>query len=146
MARTRSQQRRTKRRTVPVPTASMGDIAFLLIIFFLVCSEVSKDAADIQVTLPTSERVEKMKAVAAARVAIDHGGQIYLDGIQVDAAKDVELAVRGLLANTVMDDQRHVLFRCDAAVTKEVFEPVLKAIAEAGGVIEAVGTKEESGP
>jgi biopolymer transport protein ExbD len=128
---------------VPVPTASMGDIAFLLIIFFLVCSEVSKDASDIEVTLPVSERVEKMKAAAAARVAIDQGGQIYFEGSQVENPKDVEWGVRALLANTVVDDQRHVQFRCDAAVTKEIFEPVLKAIAEGGGIIEAVGNKKE---
>ena len=30
-------------------------------------------------------------------------------------------------------------FKCDAAIYKETFEPVLKAIAEAGGIIEAVG-------
>jgi biopolymer transport protein ExbD len=145
MGRSRSHERRKKRRSVPVPTASMGDIAFLLIIFFLVCSEVSKDAADIQVTLPASERVEKTKAAAAARVAIDQAGQIYFDGTKVEGAKDVEWGVRALLTNTVVDDQRHVMFRCDAAVAKETFEPVLKAIAEAGGIIEAVGDKKEPG-
>ena len=31
---------RKKRRSVTVPVASMGDIAFLLIIFFLVCSSI----------------------------------------------------------------------------------------------------------
>jgi biopolymer transport protein ExbD len=106
---------------------------------------VSKDAADIQVTLPASERVEKTKASAAARVAIDQAGQIYFDGAQVESAKDVEWGLRALLTNTVVDDQRHVLFRCDAAVAKETFEPVLKAIAEAGGIIEAVGDKKEPG-
>ena len=145
MARSRSHERRKKRRSVPVPTASMGDIAFLLIIFFLVCSEVSKDAADIQVTLPASERVTKTKAAAAARVAIDQAGQIYFDGAKVENAKDVEWGIRALLTNTVVDDQRHVLFRCDAAVAKETFEPVLKAIAEGGGIIDAVGDKKEPG-
>lgn len=43
------------------------------------------------------------------------------------------------MPNTVTDDQRHVQFKCDSTVTKQQFEPVLKAIAEAGGIIEAVG-------
>lgn len=145
MGRSCSSDRRKQRRRVPVPTASMGDIAFLLIIFFLVCSEVSKDTTDIQVTLPVSERVERTKAAVAARVAIDQAGQIYFDGSRVESVKDVEWGLRAVLTNTVIDDQRHVLFRCDAAVTKETFEPVLKAIAEAGGIIEAVGDKKESG-
>ena len=134
---------RKKRKPVPVPIASMGDIAFLLIIFFLVCSEVSKDNSNIQVTLPFSEHVDKNEFPVAARIALDEGGQIYFDGVQVESAKDVEWGVRALLTNTVSDDQRHVQFKCDAAIPKEQFQPVLKAIAEAGGIIEAVGEKSE---
>jgi len=134
---------RKKRRTVPVPIASMGDIAFLLIIFFLVCSEVSKDKADLKAVLPLSEYVEKSEANVAARVAVDETGQIFLDGFPVNSAKDVEYGVRALLANTVADDQRHVQFKCDANLPKETFEPILRAIAEAGGVIDAVGEKEQ---
>ena len=135
--------RRKKRKAIPVPIASMGDIAFLLIIFFLVCSEVTKDRSDLQVTLPLSEHVEKTKISVVARVAMDKDGQIYFDGAQVDSAKDVEWGVRALLTNTVSDDQRHVQFKCDNELPKEVFEPVLKAIAAAGGIIEAVGEKEQ---
>jgi len=134
---------RKKRRTVPVPIASMGDIAFLLIIFFLVCSEVAKDKANLQVTLPLSDYVEKIQATVVARVAVDEDGEIYFDGVQVDNAKDVEWGVRALITNTVSDDQRHVQFKCDSALPKEIFEPVLKAIATAGGIIEAVGEKVE---
>lgn len=136
-------QRKKKRRTVPVPIASMGDIAFLLIIFFLVCSEVSKDRSDLKVTDPQSEYVRKTKVTVAARVAIDKEGTIYFDGAQVESAKDVEWGVRAVLASTVSDDQRHVQFKCDAAQPKQTFEPVVKAIVEAGGILEAVGTTED---
>lgn len=134
---------RKKRKAIPVPIASMGDIAFLLIIFFLVCSEVSKDKANLQVTLPFSEHVEKVKAQVVARVAVDENGEIYFDGARVENAKEVEAEVRSVLVDTVSDDQRHVQFKCDSSLTKEVFEPVLKAIAAAGGIIEAVGEKNE---
>ena len=132
-----------KRRSVPIPTASMGDIAFLLIIFFLVCSETSKDRSDLKVTSPVSEHVRKNKLSVAARVAIDQTGSIYFDGARVDGAKDVEWGVRALLTRTVSDDQRHVQFNCDATLPKETFEPVLQAIATAGGIIEAVGKESE---
>ena len=132
-------QRKRKRRTVPVPIASMGDIAFLLIIFFLICSEVAKDKTNLQVTLPESEHVQKVKASVAARVAIDANGEIYFDGARVDGAKDVEWGVRAVLASTASDDQRHVQFKCDKDLPKETFEPVIKAIVEGGGIIEAVG-------
>ena len=135
--------RRKKRKAIPVPIASMGDIAFLLIIFFLVCSEVSKEKSNLEVTLPLSDYVEKTKAQVVARIAVDKIGDIYFDGTLVDDAKDVEMGVLALLTTTVSDDQRHVQFKCDSASPKEVFEPVLKAIAAGGGIIEAVGEKAE---
>ena len=130
--------RKKKRRKVQVPVASMGDIAFLLIIFFLLLSEFAKDK-DLPIDLPASEQVKKTEVVVAARIAIDSEGVIYFDGDRVDNAKDVEWGVRALLSKTIADEQRHVQFKCDASLSKETFEPVLKAIAEAGGIIEAVG-------
>lgn len=127
-----------KRRAVPVPIASMGDIAFLLIIFFMVCSEVSKDKS-VAAVLPLSEHVKKMDAVVVARIAVDENGYIFFDGARVDNAKDVEWGIRALLTNTITDDQRHVQFKCDSSLPKETFEPVIKAIAAGGGIIEAVG-------
>lgn len=119
----------------------MGDIAFLLIIFFLVCSEVSKDNGGIKVSLPMSEHVKKTTTSVAARVAVDASGDIYFDGARVENANDVEWGVRALLTKTVSDDQRRVQFKCDKSQPREVFEPVLQAIASAGGIIEAVGDK-----
>ena len=130
--------RKKKRRKVQVPVASMGDIAFLLIIFFLLLSEFAKQK-DLPIDLPASAKVEKIEEVVAARVAIDADGAIYFDGDRVDSAKDVEWGVRALLSKTVAEEQRHVQFKCDASLPKETFEPVLKAIAEGGGIIEAVG-------
>ena len=134
---------RKKRRSVALPTASMGDIAFPLIIIVLVCSEASKDRSDLDVTPPVSEHVRKNKLPVAARVVIDRNGTIYFDGERVDNAKDVEWGVQALLTRTVSDDQRHVQFNCDATLPKESFEPVLQAIASAGGIIEAVGKETE---
>ena len=132
-------KRRKKRKTIPIPVASMGDIAFLLIIFFLVCSEASKDNTKLKLEPPVSEHVKKTKVTVVARVDIDESGQIYLDGALVDSAKTVEGGVRNAVANTVSDEQRHVQFRCDKTQPREIFQPVLQAIAEAGGIIEAVG-------
>lgn len=131
--------RKKKRKPIPVPVASMGDIAFLLIIFFLVCSEAIKDKSNLPVELPTSEHVAQPKVSVVAYVTIDDTGAIYFDGQTVDSPKDIEWGVRALLTNTVSDDQRHVQFKCDKTQPKEVYQPVLKAIAEGGGIIEAVG-------
>ena len=66
-----------------------------------------------------------------------------LFGAEFIVGKDVEWGVRALLTNTVSDEQRHVQFKCDSSLPKEVFEPVLKAIAEGGGIIEAVGENDD---
>jgi len=136
-------RKRRTRRTPEVPIASMGDIAFLLIIFFLVCSEISKDRRDLPVVLPLSEYVEKSENPPVARVAVDENGVIYLEGEEVETAKDVEWGVRSLLANTAADEQRHVKFTCDKELPRQAFEPVLQAIAEAGGIVDAVGERNE---
>ena len=136
-------RRKKKRRKIPIPVASMGDIAFLLIIFFLVCSEASKDNSKLKIEPPISEHVQKTKAVVVARVDIDDKGQVYFDGAPVDGAQAVEGGLRFLLTNTVSDEQRHVQFRCDKSQPREIFEPVLQAIASAGGIIEAVGENQQ---
>lgn len=135
--------RKKKRKTIPIPVASMGDIAFLLIIFFLVCSESIKDKSNLPVELPTSEHVKKPGVSVIAYVVIDENGELYFDGQRVDSPKDIEWGVRALLTNSVSDDQRHVQLKCDKSQSKEVFQPVLQAIAEAGGIIEAVGEIEQ---
>lgn len=134
-----SRRRKKRRMPIALPIASMGDIAFLLIIFFLVCSEAIKDSSNIPVTLPQSPHVVTPKATVAAYVAIDANGIIHFDSKPVDNAKDIEFLVTGALASTVSDEQRHIQFKCDKSQPKEIFQPVLQAIAAGGGIIEAVG-------
>ncbi len=136
MARKKLQSK--KRKGVPVPIASMGDIAFLLIIFFMVCSELSKDKPQ-PMTLPWSEFVEKQEVDVVARVQIDKDGGIWLDGHQYEFPKDIEWGIRALTANTNDDEERKVQFSCDTNLPKEQFEPVLEAIAAGGGILMAVG-------
>ncbi len=131
------------KRKVQVPVASMGDIAFLLIIFFLLLSEPAKDK-DLSIDLPLSDQVQKTEYAVVARVAIDDGDVIYFDGIPVDSAKDVEWGLRALLVNTVSDDQRRVQLKIDETQRGGNFVPVFKAIAEAGGIVEAVAEKEHT--
>lgn len=132
--------RKKKKRGVMVPVASMGDIAFLLIIFFLLLSEFNKDKVA-ELMLPKSEHVEKLKGKPIAKVDIDKDGVIYVDSRIVTDAQEVQDILTDKLKDTVSDEQRHIQFKCDMEIGKPVFEPVLQAIAEAGGIIEAVGER-----
>ena len=128
--------RRNRNRGVAVPLTSMGDIAFLLLIFFILCSNFIKESG-IQHEPPVSPDVKTVKE-GKVSVIIDRNGDIYLQGQKAPSA-DIADAVEALLAGRDGDDARLVVFRCDKGVDKSVFEPVIDAIARAGGTIVAVG-------
>lgn len=136
-----ARKRRIKRRNASVPIASMGDIAFLLIIFFLILSEFNQDKP-LDLTLPNSELIEKNEHPPIARVSIDENGIIYFNNNKIEDSKAIEFLLTPLIKTTVSDEQRLVRFKCDQHLDKDTFEPVLQAIAEAGGIIEAVGELE----
>jgi len=128
---------RRKPRAIILPTASMGDIAFLLTIFFMVCSNFTKEAG-VKLELPRVPTVRELQE-AAISVSIDDQGQIHLQGQLVPDAQSIELGVAALLQTRTDDTARLVMFKCDKAVDKAVFEPVLDAIGRAGATIAAVG-------
>lgn len=70
---------RPKRPKTVIPTASVADIAFLLILFFMVCSVIRTEKG-IRIELPeakTTQRIRKRKWVAS--VWIDRKGRITVD-------------------------------------------------------------------
>jgi biopolymer transport protein ExbD len=122
-----------------IPTANLVDIAILLIIFYMACSNfVSQQGA--KINLPKASGLEKLNEPLVL-VAIDNQGVISLQGKPVAVAADVESGVMELLRDKTTDEARHVMFRCDAAVSRGTFEPVLNAIVQGGGIVVAVGEK-----
>lgn len=114
-----------------IPTASMADIAFLLIIFFMLTTSFSP--VKTTVDLPESEvRVEVAKD--AAIVAIDAGGNVLVsDGVQeghVIASHD-EIAPFVLGIVTVTPDKQFVI-RADRAVQYQVIDQVLERLRTSG--------------
>ena len=126
-------------RTPNIPTTSMGDIAFLLIIFFMVCSNFAKEA-HINLKPPKAADLREIKETPVS-VTISQEGTLYLQGRQVPDVAAIEWGIAGLLNDKVSEKERTVLFKCDADVSREIFEPVLDAIARGGGLIAAIGDK-----
>ena len=122
---------------IPVPVASMGDIAFLLIIFFMVCSRFAKDPG-VRIEAPTTIEVDELDDYPLV-VLIDEEAQIYFQGEPIASAEMVEEEIRRFVEGKEDKKLRTVLFRCDRTVKKHVFEPVIEAIAQGGGRIAAVG-------
>ena len=78
------------RRSVPIPTASMADIAFLLLVFFLVAASIQSDAG-LPVTLPpVGAGADAVPSLLT--VLVDAEGRVLLDGRPV-APADVRAGV-----------------------------------------------------
>jgi biopolymer transport protein ExbD len=75
-------KKKTKAST-EIPNASMSDIAFLLLIFFMVSTVFVKERG-LQVTMPQAEEIEKIPRNNAATVYVDRNGNISIDDMIVE--------------------------------------------------------------
>jgi biopolymer transport protein ExbD len=113
-----------------IPTASMADIAFLLIIFFMLTITFEVDKT--QVVLPkTTLRYEIPKQ--SAYVSIDPNGRIRVsDGNEqsalVSAADEVLSMAAGVIA---MDPQKVFVVKSDGEVSWDKVDEVIDALKRA---------------
>lgn len=127
-----------------VPVTSMGDIAFLLTIFFMVCSNFAKEAG-IQWTAASAPGLRVLQE-SKISVSIDKDGVVRLQGQVVPDAASVETGVMALMQLRTGPDAKMVMLKCDKGVDKAVFEPVIGALARAGAMIVAVGEERAAAP
>lgn len=129
---------RRKKKSMPmIPVAAMSDIAFLLIIFFMLTSNFIKEK-DIKFTPAKSADIERIKA-STVSVIIDEKGDVYVQG-QPCPTMAVESKVREILAGKSGDD-RMVMLKVDKAITEETYFPVLLALSDADVKITTIGEK-----
>jgi len=134
--------RRSRRLAVAVPLTSMGDIAFLIIIFLVVASNFAKEP-------PTKVEPAKSRVVDALEnprvlVVIDEEQQLWVNNEPRDTPEQIEWEVLALLEGRDQPEQRIVHLKIDRRTPKAIYEPIINAISKSGGVIAAVG--EEGSP
>ena len=118
---------------------SMSDIAFLLIIFFMITTQFMRDNVEVDIPeLPAHERTE-----SGISVAMDKDGGIWLNGEEIDTPAGIEAELRSLLEGREEAEQRQVRFRCEADLTQKQYGPVMEAISAAGGVISIIFDRRE---
>jgi len=118
---------------------SMSDIAFLLIIFFMITTQFMRDTVQIEAPeLPEHDRTE-----SGISVALDEEGRLWFDGARLGTAAELESRLRGRLAGRVEREEREVRFRCEADLTQKQYGPVMEAISAAGGVISIIFDRRE---
>jgi len=73
-----------------IPTSSMGDIAFLLLVFFMVTT-IFRDENGLPVELPRAEAGEEVNRELVSNIYINRAGQISIDDrlVQVKHIRDI---------------------------------------------------------
>ena len=96
---------------VAIPTASMPDIIFMLLIFFMVAT-VFKQYSGLKVSLPAAEKIQKIPGSKRHVVTIwaDKNNQIVCDDIRVKKITDLRQVVYQKL---VMDPQIQIALKID---------------------------------
>ncbi len=127
--------KRRSRKSAMVPLTSFGDIAFLLIIFFMVASVFMREQ-HISVTEAKSPDIDLVEM--AVSVVIDEDGNVWLDGQScpkpaLESQLSIVLAAKG--------DNR-VLLKVDKDLRQSDFGDVIAQLASAGAEILLLGEKE----
>jgi biopolymer transport protein ExbD len=95
---------RKKQRSSEIPTSSMADIAFLLLIFFLVTTTIDMDKG-INLTLPEKGGQEvKIKKGNIANLLVNEAGQVLLDDEPIDI-NDIQRIIKQKIEEKGYDNE-----------------------------------------
>jgi len=125
--------RRKRRLPAVALTTSMGDIAFLLIIFFVLAGIQRQEK---KFAPPEAPRLDELKRRGAVTVTLDRDGKCSVndeEGVPLDGLAE---RIRELLAKT---REKTVIVEIDRNQKPEAYQKVMLAVGEAGGTMGAVG-------
>jgi biopolymer transport protein ExbD len=121
-------QGRTKPSTV-IPNASMSDIAFLLLIFFMVSTVFVKERG-LKVILPQGRSIEKIPRKTATTIYVDRSGVISIDDFMVEIPM-----VRDIMIRKLYDDFNTIAsFRSDRDTDYGTMSDILNQLREANAL------------
>jgi biopolymer transport protein ExbD len=131
--------RRTLSSAVRIPTASMADIAFLLMIFYMTTT-IFRMENGLPVELPKAESAERLHPEHLAHVWIGAAGQVVIGDREV-AVEDIA----PLIAQRLRDDPvATVVLEADASVSYGTVARVLEQLQNAGAL--SISFSSEPGP
>jgi biopolymer transport protein ExbD len=129
--------RKRKHANLVLPLTSFGDIAFLMIIFFMLVSNFMKKA-NMEMLPAASSSLDKQDA-PKVNVTMDEDGVIWYEG---NPCGPQELtALLKLRAEALRDDPIHVSIH--KSHPRRTFMPVIEAVSEAGLKMILTGELEE---
>lgn len=119
-----------KRTETEIPTASTADVAFLLIIFFMLTT-VFRTEFGLKINLPSAEATERLiKRRNVAHVWLDKAERISINDNLLDVS-----SVISVVRDKVMDNPELIMVvRADKEVQYGKVNDVLEALKEAGAL------------
>ena len=129
--------RRRKKPSLVLPLSSMGDIAFLLIIFFMLASNFMQ-TANVEMEEAKSSSLEQQEA-AKQSVTMDKNGDIWFQGQVVQANELPEL----LKPFVEQDKSLAVHVSIDRALTHKDYSKLIQAVSESGAKLILTGQPED---
>ncbi|PIE03348.1 MAG: hypothetical protein CSA81_02605 [Acidobacteria bacterium] len=124
--------RRTMTLEANIPTASMADIAFLLIVFFMISTVFSVDKTNVQ--LPKTHKKNRVEVVkGSAFVVIQKDGTLKASDGKEDS-KLVNMQDLGILASNWMSKNKNqpVVIKADVDARYKDIHEVLDKLRNAG--------------
>ena len=124
--------RRSTKLLVDVPAVASGDIAFNLIVFFLVCASTQPDTGRPQL-LPKSDQTQQQQQDEHLTVDLKRNA-ILINGDPVKS-NEVKARVKAKLAGKSRPDDRVVIVKSADDVPYHAWIEVTTQIEDAGGII-----------
>jgi len=106
-----------------IPTSSMGDIVFLLLIFFMVTT-IFKLEEGLPISLPRSAAGDKIPREKITHIWIDSAGQISIDDMLIDVVDIEPLVAAKLRENPALI----VSFNTDAMTPYQVVDDSMERL------------------
>jgi biopolymer transport protein ExbD len=132
--------RRSNKLLVEPPASATGDIAFNLIVFFLVCASVQPDSGRRQ-SIPRSEQQEE-KQEDEKHVEVQIKRNVAMINGTVVADNKFVSNLSNLLKNKPREQDRVVVVKSDKEVEWQQWISVTEMIEQSGGIM-TIQTEEE---
>jgi len=141
MASRARQRRLQRRREQTIPTEAFSDIAFLLIIFFLLTTTLMKTRG-LPLEIPSGEEGEQNETPVVRVVE----GRILLDDKRVGSVAGLREKLAAMkLGEREDEDDRFVELAADDATPFGIYLPITDAIQDAGGIVQPLEEAPEDG-
>lgn len=132
--------KKRQRDDVEIPSSSLADIAFLLLVFFLVCTTIDVDKGLRLVLPPMDVEDIEINKENITNILINDAGQVLLDNEEV-SVRDIERIIREELSE---NDKLIISLKTTRGTKYDVYIAVLDQLKRANATRISIADPEES--